>query len=158
MQILRLKCALALFMCFAGWNLYAGEPDSKRAAGIKVADAYINIPVPGSHTTAGFFTLTNTSESPLELVGVSTSSAKRTELHSHTHKDGMMQMRREDKVLVPAKSSVKFAPGSYHLMLFDLRAGMQTGDQLQLLFEFSDGTRLTANAKVKSLFDQPHHH
>ncbi|MGB3611508.1 MAG: copper chaperone PCu(A)C [Cellvibrio sp.] len=129
----------------------------KIAADIRVEGAYVNVPVPGTKNTAAFFTLHNLGDQAASLVSVDIDVARRTELHSHTTKDGMMQMRREEQIPIPAKSRVTFASGSYHVMLFDLQRSIQTGEELQLLFTFADGKQLVATAKVKSIFDKHHH-
>ncbi|HSX84872.1 MAG TPA: copper chaperone PCu(A)C [Cellvibrio sp.] len=130
----------------------------KVATQVRVDGAYINVPVPGTKNTAAYFTLRNLADKPVSLVSVEVDVAQRAELHSHTTKDGMMQMRREEKILIPAQSSVAFASGSYHVMLFDLQRSIRTGEELQLLLTFADGKQLVATAKVKSIFDKAHHH
>lgn len=130
----------------------------KVATQIQVEGAYVNVPIPGTQNTAAFFTLRNQGNQPASLVSVQVDVAQRTELHSHTTKDGMMQMRREEQILIPAKSTVEFASGSYHVMLFDLRRSIQTGEELQLLLTFADGRQTVTTAKVKSIFDKVHHH
>jgi periplasmic copper chaperone A len=130
----------------------------KVATQVRVEGAYINVPVPGTKNTAAYFTLRNLADKPVSLVSVEVDVAQRAELHSHTTKDGMMQMRREEQILIPAHSSVAFASGSYHVMLFDLQRSIQTGEELQLLLTFADGKQLVATAKVKSIFDKAHHH
>lgn len=130
----------------------------KVATQVRVDGAYINVPVPGTQNTAAYFTLRNLADKPVSLVSVEVDVAQRAELHSHTTKDGMMQMRREEQILIPAQSSVAFASGSYHVMLFDLQRSIQTGEELQLLLTFADGKQLVATAKVKSIFDKAHHH
>jgi copper(I)-binding protein len=123
----------------------------------EVKGAYVYIPMPGKTVTAAFFTLRNNSAKPITLVGIRTAFAKRAELHSHTHEDGMMKMRREDKIEIPANSEVVFESGSWHVMLFDIVGVLQTGEQLQLTLDFSDGTHLPFTAQVKSRFDKAHH-
>jgi copper(I)-binding protein len=130
----------------------------KIATQVSVSGAYINVPVPGTRHTAAYFTLRNLSDKPVSLVSVAVDVAQRTELHSHTTKDGMMKMRREETVLIPPRSSVAFESGSYHVMLFDLQRSIQTGEELQLLLTFADGKQLVATAQVKSIFDKTHHH
>ena len=135
------------------------QPDLiKVATQVRVEGAYINVPVPGTQNTAVYFTLRNLADKPVSLVSVEVDVAQRAELHSHTTKDGMMQMRREKQILIPAQSSVAFASGSYHVMLFDLQRSIQTGEELQLLLTFADGKQLVATAKVKSIFYKAHHH
>lgn len=127
------------------------------ASEAEVKEAYVYIPMPGKTATAAFFTLRNHSAKAITLVGIRTAFAKRAELHSHTHEGGMMKMRREDKVDIPANSDMVFESGSWHVMLFDVVGVLQTGEQLQLTLDFSDGTHLPFTAQVKSRFDKAHH-
>ncbi len=126
-------------------------------AQLMATDAYIYVPIAGRTMTAGYFTLTNSGEKDYQLVAVESVSAGRIELHSHQHVDGVMKMRREAQVPIPAGAEVVFAPGGLHLMLFDLTPGPQTGQQLDLTLIFDDGSRLPLVAAVKSRFDRPHH-
>lgn len=158
MRIVQSKWMLLFLSCLAVLDISAGEPaELKVATDVRVEGAYINVPIPGKQSTAAFFTLRNLSAKPLTLVAVHTDIAARSELHSHTHKDGMMQMRREKQLVIPANSTLALVSGSYHVMLFDLQRSIQTGEQLQLVLEFSDGKTLVATANVKSLFDHVHH-
>ena len=155
----RFTVVVGLLLCI---NIYAEEiatpPNEKEmSTDVTVEDAYVNIPLPGKSTVAAYFTLHNKSAQDIALVSVRTTLTERAELHSHSHKDGVMRMRREDRVVIPAGSSVTFASGSWHVMLFNVTQTLQTGEQLHLTLIFSDGTRLPVVAQVRSLFDQPHH-
>lgn len=155
----RFTVVVGLLLCS---NIYAEEiaalPDEKKmSADITVEDAYVNIPLPGKTTVAAYFTLHNKSAQDIALVSVRTALTERAELHSHSHKDGVMRMRREDQVMIPANSSVAFASGSWHVMLFNVTQTLQTGEQLHLTLIFSDGTQLPVMVQIRSLFDQPHH-
>lgn len=159
MRITQCKWILFFLACLATSDIFAsGAGDSMVATDVRVEGAYINVPVPGNQSTAAFFTLHNLSARPVTLIAVHSAIAKRAELHSHTHKDGMMQMRREKQLVIPANSSLELASGSYHVMLFDLQRSIQTGEQLQLSLEFIDGKRLAVTADVRSIFDRVHHH
>lgn len=124
---------------------------------VTATDAYVHLPLPGKTNTAAFFTLHNSGSDTAILTAVETSIASRAELHSHSHTNGMMRMRKEDQVAIAAQSTVNFAPRSWHVMLFDVQPGLKTGDQLQLILRFADGTMLLVPASARSLFDQPHH-
>lgn len=150
---------VGLLLCVSAYpEELASVPDEEKLnTHIIVKDAYVNIPLPGKTTVAAYFTLHNKSAQNLALVDVRTALTERAELHSHSHKDGVMRMRREDRVMIPAKGSVAFASGSWHVMLFDVTKTLQTGEQLHLILIFGDGTSLPVVAQVRSLFDQPHH-
>lgn len=140
--------------------LFAAAPvsaGSQLQTDLVVEDAYVYLPIPGRTSTAAFFTLRNNAAQAATLVGVKTESARAAELHSHSHEDGMMRMRREDRVIIPASGSISFAPGSWHVMLFDVASGLSTGGQVHLTLEFSDGKILPVTAQVRSRFDTPQH-
>ena len=79
---------------------------------------------------------------------------KRIELHQHTHKDGMMQMRQVDKIVIPAKSSVELKPGGYHVMLIGLAKKIKKDDLVELNLLFGDDSNLTIKVKVMSIMQR----
>lgn len=157
-----MRNSLMWLMAFLGLMVSAvatatETPPSKPAVHIQVEGAYINIPLPGKKSTAAYFTVHNRSAKEIILVAVRSDISPRIELHSHTHENGMMKMRRESQVVIPAKSSLSFKPHSWHVMLFDLQGELKTGEELHLTLVFGDGSSLPVLAKVRSLFDEPHH-
>jgi copper(I)-binding protein len=151
--------AAALGILVFGVQIHADKKaDSQpQTAEIQVSDAFVRTPVPGRNITAGFFTLHNPSSKAVTLVAVHADFAGRAELHSHTHSDGMMRMRKEESIEIPAQGTFRFAPGGYHVMLFDLRETLQSGDQVPLRLEFSDGRHLAVTAAVRSALEHSHH-
>lgn len=150
-------CLLFSFVAEAANNEAASEAVPRVNAEVELTDAYINVPLPGKTTTVAFFTVHNRSAKPVVITGVQTDGAARAELHSHTHENGIMKMRKEDQVSIPARSTLAFAPGSWHVMLFEVQPGLMTGDELHLTVQFADGTMVLTTARLKSLFDKPHH-
>lgn len=132
------------------------EP-SVLATDVVAENAYINIPLPGKTSTVAYLTLYNKSAKERALIAVRSAVSGRVELHSHTHENGMMKMRREERVVVPANGTLEFKPHSWHLMIFDVQGTLKTGEELHLTLLFSDGSYLPVVAQVRSLFDQPHH-
>lgn len=148
--------ASAILGVFFSLAVSADEP-TVLAVGVTVEGAYINIPLPGKTSTAAYFTLRNRSAKEVALVAVRSAISPKIELHSHTHENGMMKMRREAQAVVPANTSLEFKPHSWHLMIFDVQGSLKTGEELHLTLLFGDGTYLPVVAQVRSLFDQPHH-
>lgn len=149
-----------VFAIFSGlfFSLAASSAEPPVLAADLVAEnAYINIPLPGKTSTAAYLTLHNKSAQARTLVAVQSKVSDRIELHSHTHENGMMKMRREERAVVAANGSLEFKPHSWHLMVFDVQGTLKTGDELHLTLLFSDGSYLPVVAQVRSLFDQPHH-
>lgn len=149
--------ALIWFVVAAASVSAEQENSTKITEAITVSDAYVYLPMPGKTTTAAFFTIHNNTAKAVTLIGISADLAERVELHSHTHEDGMMKMRREENVLVPANSELVFESGAWHVMLFGVASSLQSGTQLPLVLNFSDGSHLSVTAHVKSRFDSAHH-
>ena len=92
----------------------------------------------GAKVAAGYLTIKNDGETPDRLVSATVEVADRTQIHEMSMTDGVMKMRElHDGLLVPAKGSVALKPGSYHLMLLDLKRSLRKGEQFSgtLTFE-----------------------
>ena len=149
---------IGAFILLLSHGIFAAEkPAAPTLAEVKVEGAYINVPLPGKQSTAGFFTLHNRSDKDIALVAVQSDLADPIELHSHSHEGGMMKMRREQQVVIPANARVTFASGGYHLMFFNVSRTIRTGDEVELKLIFDGNQHYPVTAQVKSLFDQKHH-
>lgn len=152
-----MKYLLTVLLLMFSVATHADEPVTQVTRGLDVEDPVVRVPMPGRNVTVAFFTLKNRTDSERKLVGVSSPIAARAELHSHRHEDGMMRMRKEAQVAIPAQGELKFQPGGYHVMLFELRREPQTGDQVELVLTFDDNSQLVLDASTQSVFDRPHH-
>ncbi len=118
---------------------------------INIKNAYIREIPPGVPTSASFLTLQNVSNTEVSLTKVTGNIAKNIELHEHTHKDGMMEMRQVDKISIPANSSVELKSGGYHIMLIGLTRKIKSGDKIKLTLEFSNDTKKEITVEVKNV-------
>ena len=136
-----MKKALALTAALMSSNLLAE---------VTVVDQYVRAVPPGQPNSAAFMVLKN-NDAAVSLVSASSSVAKVVELHTHTHKDGVMQMRKIDKVDVAAKGEAALAPGGNHVMLIGLTQQLKEGQQVDLTLKFSDGSSQQLTAPVRSV-------
>lgn len=147
----------ALFALLVSVPLAAQQEGPKAAKQIEVSEARVRVPLPGKELTVAYFTLHNRSDAAQHLDAVSSPIAGRVELHQHREEEGMMRMRKVERVALAANSHMAFEPGGYHVMLFDLSRKPQTGEEVELVLTFADGSELSVSAKVESVFDRPHH-
>ena len=142
---MRARIALAVAACFL--------TISSAAADVVATNAWVRGTVPGQHTTGAFVTLR--SSEPAKLVGVSSPVAKLAELHASEHSGGVMRMHAVDAIALPAGKPVALKPGSYHVMLVDLRKPVRAGDHVPLSFEVEDRggrrSRIEVSAEVRPL-------
>src|SRR5258708_1819291 len=112
----------------------AGTADA--AEMVKVLDAWARATVPGQ--TVGGVYMEIVARENLRLTGVKTPAAETAEVHQMKMENGMMRMRAVPFLELPAGKRVKLAPGGYHVMLFDLKRSLVTGQKLKLELTFED--------------------
>ncbi|MCH4563226.1 copper chaperone PCu(A)C [Halomonas sp. EGI 63088] len=114
------------------------------------AAAYVDIRVDGSE--------------PAVLVGARSPASETVELHDMAMDDGVMQMRRVERIDIPAGTLQTMRPGGgYHLMLFDLVAPLNDGDRFPLTLEFAERGEIEVEVWVQSAGEgsedaADHHH
>lgn len=124
---------------------------------VEVVDATVRAPIPGRDVTSAYFLLRNAAPEAAELVGVEVEFSDRAEIHSHRMEDGMMRMRKEQSVTIPARGELRFTSGGYHVMVFEMDRRPISGEPVEMELEFSDGSRKTVSATAVSVTDRPHH-
>jgi periplasmic copper chaperone A len=113
---------------------------------------------PGQSNSAVFMSLANGTGGARALVGGHTDAAEVVELHTHTMDDGMMKMRRVERIDLPAGETVTLAPGGFHVMLIGLKRGLNPGDQVDLTLMLDDGGSLKVQAPVREVQPMAHDH
>lgn len=72
--------------------------------------------------TALYFTLFNNTSEDIVISGADASNiASKVELHDVVNKNGVVEMKKLDKLLVPKGSKVEFKPRGLHIMLMNLK-------------------------------------
>src|SRR5205823_1353649 len=93
-----------------------------KAGSIEIKHPWSRATPKGSEVAGGFMTLINTGTEPDRLVGGSTASAGKFEIHESALEDGVMKMRPLPKGLeIKPGQTVELKPGSYHLMFVGLK-------------------------------------
>ena len=116
-------------------------------AAVVVANGHVRDTLPGQTVTAGYCDLVNSGPEDAVLVAVSTPIAASVEIHETRNEAGMVRMRRLERVVVPAGSTVRLRPGGMHLMLFDAdTAGTQ---EAPFVFEFAAGQSIRGAFEIR---------
>ncbi|REE17710.1 hypothetical protein B0G71_0669 [Paraburkholderia sp. BL27I4N3] len=138
-----LSCALALSFGVASTAQAAG------ANAVSVKDAWVRW-LPNNLPAAGYATLVNASDKPVDLVDISSNDYGDAMLHQTVSNGSSQKMVMVDKLTVPAHGQVSIAPGGYHVMLEDAKHKVAPGDTVHLKLKFSDGETLDTPFAVKS--------
>jgi copper(I)-binding protein len=105
-------------------------------AQVKVEGGWARATVQGQKATGAFMKLT--APQATRLVAVSTPVAGVAEVHEMKMEGSVMQMRAIPALDLPANQVVELKPGSYHLMLMDLKAPLMKDSSVALTLTFKD--------------------
>ena len=136
---MKLLASLALTLAVAG--------SAQAAAPLSVSGAWSRPAVAGTNGV-GYLVVANTGKASDALVGVESPLAAKVEMHSSSMAGGVMSMKKEDRVPVPAGGKATFGPGGYHLMLIGLTRTVKAGDQIPATLTFASGAKLKASFAV----------
>tara|TARA_Y100000758_G_scaffold33175_1_gene21791 strand:+ start:2535 stop:3017 length:483 start_codon:yes stop_codon:yes gene_type:complete len=105
---------------------------------------------PVAPTGAAYLSISNHGDSADTLMGARTDIAGKVEIHEHVHADGVMKMQRVDSLTIEPGATLTFAPGSYHLMLFQLKQPLAAGDSYPITLQFANAGEVEVQVKVQS--------
>ena len=105
-------------------------------AQVKIEGAWARATVQGQKATGAFMQLT--AAQTTRLVAVSTPVAGLAEIHEMKMEGSVMQMRAVPALNLPANRAVDLKPGSYHLMLMDLKTPLPKDSSVALTLTFRD--------------------
>jgi copper(I)-binding protein len=125
-----------------------------QAAEVKVGDLVISQPwsraTPGGAKVAGgFLTIENKGTSADRLVAGTADVAGKVEIHEMAMDNGVMKMRPLDKGLpIEPGKTVTLMPGSYHIMLMDLKGALKEGDKVPVTLQFEKAGKVQVTLDV----------
>ena len=106
------------------------------SSNIDVKDAWVRSTVPGQKGSGAFMKIT--SKDGTKLVGVSSPVAGVGEVHEMKMEGDIMKMRALPSLDLPAGKTVELKPGSYHVMLMDLKQPLVKDSKVPLTLLFKD--------------------
>lgn len=127
----------------------ADGSDTSGTSPLTVVDPWVKAADDGM--TSAFATITNTGETEVVLVSVTTPASEVVELHQ-TAADGSGGMSMEEKeggFPIPPGEDLLLEPGGDHIMLMDLAEPLLPGDEVELVLVLDDGTEHPVTATVK---------
>ena len=119
------------------------------AQNVTVADGWVRATVQGQKATGAFMKLT--SKDAAKLVAGSSPAAGVVEVHEmKMDKDVMKMAALPNGLDLPAGQTVELKPGSYHVMLMDLKAPLAADSTVPVTLTFQDakGNKTTQELKL----------
>lgn len=108
----------------------------ERPLNLVVEGAWVRLLPPTVTSTALYFVLTNASDVPIVLEGVTLDWADRVEFHETLQMDGMMQMVPLVDLQVAPGETVHFAPGGKHVMIMAMQKSLREGEHLPIVLTY----------------------
>ncbi len=122
---------------------------ANKDADIELSEAWIREAPPVAISMAGYFNLKNGSDSTITVIGFSSPSFEKVELH-RTELDGdIAKMVRQDRVEVSPGDVLLLAPGGYHLMLMKPVKPLKREDTVRIQILLDQGRSLDVMATVR---------
>jgi copper(I)-binding protein len=126
----------------------AAESAAGIEADIEVRDAWIRW-LPASTPSGGYMTMTNTGNVARLLLGASSADFGEVSFHQTHTANGVSQMTAVNSLTVGPHSSLRFAPGGYHIMLLQPRRSLHAGDRVTISLRFADGRSVPVAFEVR---------
>ncbi len=123
------------------------------AADLEIKEPWVRGTVPAQKATGAFMQLS--SKGGVTLVGVASPAAKVVELHEMVMDNNVMKMRAVPRLDVQPGKPVELKPGSYHVMLIDMKQRLSEGELVPITLRFDDGSSQRIEAPVRKLQSAP---
>jgi periplasmic copper chaperone A len=120
---------------------------------VEVSNAYVSATdesssMGGMMMAGAFMDIFNNTEESVTLISAESAVAGLVEIHEVV---GGVMSEKEGGIVIAADETSVLKPGGNHVMLMELKQGLVVGDEVLLLLEFSDGTRVDVLAAVKDV-------
>jgi hypothetical protein len=117
------------------------------AQNVDVKGAWARATVQGQKATGTFMSLT--AKEGTRLVGVASPVAAVAEIHEMAMEGDVMKMRAVAGLDLPAGKTVELKPGSYHVMLMDLKLPLQKDTTIPLTLTFKNAKGVESKSELK---------
>lgn len=120
-------------------------------ARLMIHDPYVRLAPPGAQVTGAYMVISNAGGTDRKLLKAESTVAKTVELHNHINENGVMKMRQVPSIDVKANAQAELKPGSYHIMLINMKKALKEGDSVAITLSFDDGSKQQIEAPVRKL-------
>ena len=118
---------------------------------LEIEKPWARATAPGASVGGGYLVIRNKGAAGDRLLGVTSPASARVEMHEMAMEKDVMRMREVKGVDVPAKKSVEFRPGGFHLMLMELKAPLRQGDKVPVTLRFEKAGEVKTELVVEDL-------
>lgn len=117
-------------------GLVAGQVEA--CGDLTVSAAWARAAPPTATVMAGYLTLSNPGDQAITVTAVVSPSFDRVEMHDMTHENGVMKMRKLERIEIEPGASAELAPGGRHLMLIGPQRSHAIGEVIEVTLTLCD--------------------
>ena len=133
----------------AAFILLLSSSNNATASELEISNAFARASAGPARNGVIFLTVKNSTKQADILLSAATDIAKKTQLHGHTMKDGMMYMSQvKGGIAVPSGGMAELKPGGHHVMLMGLKAPLKKGGKIMLMLTFKNAGQKTVHVPV----------
>lgn len=148
---LRMKKLILAVLGAASLVSSIGTSFAQSKGDLEIEKPWARATAPGASVGGGYLVIRNKGAAGDRLVGVTSPASARVEMHEMAMEKDVMRMREVKGVDVPAKKSVEFRPGGFHLMLMELKAPLRQGDKVPVTLRFEKAGEVKTELVVEDL-------
>ena len=117
--------------------------------GMTDATSMPGMPGMSAATSAVYLTIQNSGSQADRLVSATSQVAQSVEIHQSLVQNNVASMLKLDTLALPAKSTIQFQPGGYHLMLIGVNRALNPGDKISLSLQFEKSAPIQVEVAVR---------
>lgn len=125
---------------------------------VAIRDAWVREAPPNAQILAGYAQIENTGDQAEAIIAVGSAAFEKAEIHHSEVKDGVARMTQVKRLDLPPGQIVKLESGGTHVMLFNPKSLLLTGQYVTLNFTLGSGKTLSVNADVRNTLKPSEHH
>ncbi|WP_078698191.1 copper chaperone PCu(A)C [Bartonella sp. Raccoon60] len=132
-NILNLLCVFIFIACPSATNAH-----QYKLGNLEIIDPWTRTTAKNAKVGSGYLYIINHSDTPDQLIAISTNRAKETEIHSMSVTNNIMQMKKiPNGIEIPGKGEIILKPGGNHIMFIGLSKPFQHNEKInaKLIFE-----------------------
>ena len=147
-----MKAVLAAIAALALLGTAIATAQEYKAWSIAISKPWIRATPAGAKVGGGYLKIENTGKEADRLIGGSASVAGKLEVHEMTTENNVMKMRELPKGLeIKPGQTVELKPGSYHIMMMDLKEPLKEGATVKGTLQFEKAGKVDIEYKVEGM-------
>lgn len=140
------KIFFIFYFCFIILNVNANQAQQP----LEINNGWVRQTFGNARISSAYMEISNHNNFPIEITDITTDIAALSEIHDMTHQDGIMRMRKLDKLIIPANDNIILSPEGKHIMLINLNKKLLVGEKITMKIFIKDHSPLEIELIIKS--------